>query len=189
MAAKQTINVTLVKSTIGRIEKHKASVRGLGLRRMHQTVTVEDTPATRGMIRAVSYLVKVDEDASPVTKAVKPAKKPAAKKAAPAKAAASTATVSSLPKKFSNKDGSDKLQMVEGIGPKIAELLNNDGITTFAQLSETKVDHIASILKAAGSRYALANPGTWPEQAALLANGELEAFEKLTDELDGGVRK
>jgi len=135
MAAKQTINVTLVKSTIGRIEKHKASVRGLGLRRMHQTVTVEDTPATRGMIRAVSYLVKVDEDASPVTKAVKPAKKPAAKKAAPAKAAASTATVSSLPKKF------------------------------------------------------LANPGTWPEQAALLANGELEAFEKLTDELDGGVRK
>jgi large subunit ribosomal protein L30 len=54
------IKVTLVKSTIGRIEAHKATVRGLGLRRMHHTVELQDTPAIRGMINAVSYLVKVE---------------------------------------------------------------------------------------------------------------------------------
>jgi len=54
------IKVTLVKSTIGRIEAHKATVKGLGLRRMHHTVELQDTPSIRGMINAVSYLVKVE---------------------------------------------------------------------------------------------------------------------------------
>lgn len=54
------IKVTLIKSTIGRIESHRACVRGLGLRRMHHTVEVIDTPAVRGMINAVSYLLKVE---------------------------------------------------------------------------------------------------------------------------------
>ena len=45
------------------------------------------------------------------------------------------------------------------------------------------------MLKAAGARYALANPGTWPEQASLLAAGKVAEFEKLAEELDGGVRK
>ena len=52
--------MTLVKSPIDRIEAHKATVRGLGLRRMHHTVELQDTPAIRGMINAVSYLVKVE---------------------------------------------------------------------------------------------------------------------------------
>lgn len=55
-----TIKVTLIKSVIGRIEAHKACVRGLGLRRMHHSVEVQDTPANRGMINAVSYLLKVE---------------------------------------------------------------------------------------------------------------------------------
>lgn len=55
-----SIKVTLVKSVIGRIESHKATVKGLGLRRLNHTVLVEDTPAIRGMINAVSYLVKVE---------------------------------------------------------------------------------------------------------------------------------
>jgi large subunit ribosomal protein L30 len=55
-----TIKVTLVRSLIGRIEAHKATVKGLGLRRMHHTVELQDTPAIRGMINAVSYLVKVE---------------------------------------------------------------------------------------------------------------------------------
>lgn len=55
-----TLKVTLVKSTIGRIQAHRACVAGLGLRRMHHTVEVQDTPANRGMINAVSYLLKVD---------------------------------------------------------------------------------------------------------------------------------
>ena len=60
MASKQAkkIRVTLVKSVIGTIVSHRACVRGLGLRRMHHTVEVEDTPAVRGMINKVSYLLK-----------------------------------------------------------------------------------------------------------------------------------
>lgn len=55
-----SIKVTLVKSVIGRIESHRATVKGLGLRRLNHTVVLEDTPAIRGMINAVSYLVKVE---------------------------------------------------------------------------------------------------------------------------------
>ena len=55
-----SIKVTLVKSVIGRIEAHKATVRGLGLRRMHHTVELQDTPAIRGMINTVGYLLKVE---------------------------------------------------------------------------------------------------------------------------------
>jgi large subunit ribosomal protein L30 len=63
MADKKTMKVKLVRSLHGRLERHQASVRGLGLRRMHQVVEVEDTPCTRGMVNAVSYMVKVVEEA------------------------------------------------------------------------------------------------------------------------------
>lgn len=56
--AKKQLKVTLVKSKFGRAKNHLACVRGLGLRRMHQTVLVEDTAAVRGMINKVSYLLK-----------------------------------------------------------------------------------------------------------------------------------
>jgi large subunit ribosomal protein L30 len=55
-----TVKVTQIKSVIGRIESHRACVRGLGLRRIHQTVEVQDTPAVRGMINKVNYLLKVE---------------------------------------------------------------------------------------------------------------------------------
>jgi large subunit ribosomal protein L30 len=58
--AKKMLKVTLVKSVIGTKESHRASVRGLGLRRMNHTVEVEDTPAVRGMINKVYYLVKCE---------------------------------------------------------------------------------------------------------------------------------
>ncbi len=54
------IKVTQIKSIIGTIEKHRACVRGLGLRRMHHSVIVLDTPENRGMINRVSYLVKAE---------------------------------------------------------------------------------------------------------------------------------
>ncbi|MDR2221054.1 MAG: 50S ribosomal protein L30 [Methylobacillus sp.] len=55
-----TVKVTLVKSLIGRIESHRACVSGLGLRRLNHTVEVQDTPANRGMINKVGYLLKVE---------------------------------------------------------------------------------------------------------------------------------
>ena len=60
MADKQ-LKVTLVKSLIGRLESHKACARGLGLRRMHHSVTVIDTPENRGMINKIYYMVSVEE--------------------------------------------------------------------------------------------------------------------------------
>lgn len=61
MAEKKMLRVTLKKSMYGRGKKHMACVRGLGLRRMHHTVEVEDTPAVRGMINKVSYLLEWEQ--------------------------------------------------------------------------------------------------------------------------------
>ena len=61
MAKINELKVTLVKSKHGRLKNHKACVAGLGLRKMHQTVTVADTPENRGMINRVSYLLSVEE--------------------------------------------------------------------------------------------------------------------------------
>ena len=56
----QKLKVTLVKSPIGTKQSHRACVRGLGLRRMHHTVEVLDTPENRGMINKISYMLKVE---------------------------------------------------------------------------------------------------------------------------------
>ena len=55
------VKVTLTKSVNGRLASHRACVRGLGLRRMHHSKVIEDTPCTRGMINKVAYLLKVEE--------------------------------------------------------------------------------------------------------------------------------
>jgi large subunit ribosomal protein L30 len=59
MADAKTVKVTLVKSPIGAKKNHIATVRGLGLRRMHHTVELKDTPEVRGMINTINYMVKV----------------------------------------------------------------------------------------------------------------------------------
>jgi large subunit ribosomal protein L30 len=59
--AKATIKVTQVKSAHGRLKNHRASISGLGLRRIGHTVEVEDTPSVRGMINKVHYLVRVED--------------------------------------------------------------------------------------------------------------------------------
>ena len=80
----------------------------------------------------------------------------------------------------------DDLTVVEGIGPKIAELCHGIGITTWAELSATEVSLLRTMLTDAGSRFATHDPTTWPEQAGLLARGEWADFVALTDRLDGG---
>ncbi len=59
--AEKKLRVTLVRSMYGRVSNHQACVRGLGLRRMHHTVEVVDTPQNRGMINKVSYMLKCEE--------------------------------------------------------------------------------------------------------------------------------
>lgn len=55
------LKVTQIRSTAKRLPEHKACISGLGLRRMHHSVEVEDTPSVRGMINKVSYMLKVEE--------------------------------------------------------------------------------------------------------------------------------
>ncbi len=82
----------------------------------------------------------------------------------------------------------DDLRIIEGIGPKISQLLNEAGISTFAQLASADIEDLRRILANAGSRFRLAKPDTWPEQARLAADGDWEALEALQSELTGGRR-
>jgi len=81
---------------------------------------------------------------------------------------------------------SNDLELIEGIGPKIAGLLTDAGISTFAQLAETSIEKIQEILDAAGSNYAIANPATWSKQSALAAAGKMDELKTLQDELTAG---
>ena len=83
----------------------------------------------------------------------------------------------------------DDLEVIEGIGPKIAAILAKGGITTFQQLADASVDTLKGLLIAAGSRFASHDPTTWGEQAKLAAAGDWDGFKKLTDELVAGKRK
>jgi predicted flap endonuclease-1-like 5' DNA nuclease len=84
------------------------------------------------------------------------------------------------------KNGQDDFTLIEGVGPKINELIHADGIHTFTDLAETKVERIQGILDKAGSRYSLANPGTWPAQSDMAASNRWKDLKAWQDELDGG---
>ena len=83
----------------------------------------------------------------------------------------------------------DDLTLIEGIGPKIAGLLRNVGIHTFRQLSETNSERLQQILDDGGPNFKRANPGTWPEQARLAADGLMNELKALQDSLTGGIRR
>ncbi len=61
MAIEKKIKLTLVRSLNGRLKSHKACAAGLGIRKMHQTVEVKDTPENRGMVNKINYMLKVEE--------------------------------------------------------------------------------------------------------------------------------
>lgn len=108
-----------------------------------------------------------------------------AKKKAPAQKTASAKKATPKAKKAK----ADDLKKIEGIGPKVAGLLTDAGINTFAKLAKAKQNKLQSILDAAGSRYRIIDPSTWSEQAALAKEGDWDGLKKLQDELDGGKRK
>jgi large subunit ribosomal protein L4 len=80
----------------------------------------------------------------------------------------------------------DKLQTVEGIGPAIEKILNENNIHTFAQLAVAPVDQLKDILSKAGSRYSIHNPATWPQQAELARDGKMDELKQWQEKLDGG---
>lgn len=82
----------------------------------------------------------------------------------------------------------DDLKLIEGIGPKIAGILQAAGIRSFAQLAAMTPATIQPLLDAAGPSYRIADPLTWPEQAALAAAGRWDELQALQDTLIGGRR-
>ena len=80
----------------------------------------------------------------------------------------------------------DDLTAVEGIGPKISGLLKADGITTWRELANAKVERIQGVLDAAGKRYKLADPSSWPKQAEMAADGRWDDLDEYQDFLQGG---
>ncbi len=106
--------------------------------------------------------------------------------AVPVEEAAVEAPAAAKSVKAKKESSGDDLKKIEGVGPKISELLVGAGISTFAKLAETPADTIKGILDAAGSRYKMHDPTTWPDQASLAANGKWDELAKLQDELKGG---
>lgn len=143
-----------------------------------------------GVYNSVVSLVETATNGNGVAKKATAEKAPA-KKATTAKAAtdkAAPAAKSEAKPAAKKTTAADNLTKIEGIGPKIAELLKAAGIVSFADLSNAKVATLKGILDAAGKRYQMHDPSTWAQQAALAAKGEWAKLEKLQGELKGGKR-
>ncbi len=84
-------------------------------------------------------------------------------------------------------DEEDDLKVIEGIGPKLEQVLKAAGIKTYRDLAAKSVEELQAVLDAAGIAR-ISNPETWPEQAQLAAAGQWEALRQLQDTLKGGRR-
>lgn len=123
---------------------------------------------------SVLPLVEAEETATVKTKPA--AEVPAATEKAPA---------AEKPKAAKKAKGDD-LKKIEGIGPKIAEVFVNAGIDSFEKLAKASADDLKAILDEAGSQFSSHDPGTWPKQAGLAAEGKWDELQQLQDELKGG---
>ncbi len=138
---------------------------------------------------------------APVAETPKPAPEPkptakpktAAKPKTPAKpkAAPKAKTIDITAAKtagFALKNADD-LTIIEGVGPKINDLFKDNGLNTFAQVAKATVPQMRAILDKGGSRFRMANPGTWAQQADLAANNKWAELKALQDKLSAGVDK
>lgn len=133
-----------------------------------RVVEVEVVPAAVKRVAAKSTVTAAKPTAKKV--AQKPAR-PAAKKSSRRRSASG-----------------DDLKKIEGIGPKVAEVLGSAGLESFSLLAESTTERLREILAEAGSRYRFMDPSTWPEQASLAAAGRWDDLSALQDELKGGRR-
>ncbi len=131
--------------------------------------------------------VILEDDVLTVAKNLSKASKPAPKKEAkeeikeeaPKKATAAA-------KAPAAKKGADKLNKIEGIGPKIASVLTEAGVDSFAVLATKSPKDIRAILDAAEGNFKAHDPGTWPKQAEMAAAGNWDELKAWQDELNGG---
>ncbi len=121
-----------------------------------------------------------------VSEKKKATKKDKPETAAPAK---KKAAVEKPAKKTKTAKAGDDLKKVEGIGPKIEQIFKDAGIMTFADLAGYEVEKLKEILTAAGPRFASKNPGSWPKQAKMAAEGKWDELKEWQDKVKGGIEK
>jgi large subunit ribosomal protein L15 len=150
------------------------------------TAVVDATLNKKASVKAVKVETGTPKNEKKVAKKEKQESAP--KVALPAKEeVAPVAPAEEKPKATKkNTPKGDDLRKVEGIGPKIAELFNNAGIATFADLAATPVEKLNEILEEAGPRYTIHNPTTWPRQAQLASEEKWDELSDLQNKLDGG---
>ena len=178
------LRITYVKSAIGYSKDQKATIRSLGLHKLNSVALHDDTPSIRGMAFKVRHLVTLEEVADEQPAA--PARSKPAPRTTFAPAAVAEAPITPAAAAPAQPSRSEDLEVIEGIGPKIAGVLRAAGITTMAQLAATDVDRLKAILQEGEVR--IGDPTTWPEQAALAAAGKWDEFDQLTAQLKGGRR-
>jgi large subunit ribosomal protein L27 len=127
----------------------------------------KSAPATKAAVEAVSVAEEVE--------VTMPELAPAEKKAA-------------APKKEKGPK-LDDLKIIEGVGPKIETLLKEGGVSTWAELAAASEDRLKEILNAAGPRYQIHDPSTWPAQAKFAVEGKWEELKEYQDMLTGGRDK
>ncbi|MFV1922703.1 MAG: 30S ribosomal protein S20 [Methylotenera sp.] len=174
-AALRSTMRTAMKKIVKAIE---SGDKAIAVAAYSENVSVIDRIADKGIIhknkaaRHKSRLsAKIKAMGGEAPKLVKAKKAPTPKATAPKKATASKG---------------DKLTTVEGIGPKIETLLNEEGISTFADLADAKIETLTAVLEKAGPRFKMHKPDTWPQQAALARDGKMDELKALQDELNGG---
>lgn len=158
-----------------------------------ETVEVAPAPAPKAVKapKAAPVVEKPAVEEAPVVAAAPevveaPAAPVVEEAAAPAEKPAKASKSEKITLPSGKKVAKDDLKLVEGIGPKIAELLHHAGIQTWADLATADVEKVQAILDEAGPNYRIHDPATWSKQAALAAEGKWEELEALQAELSGG---
>ena len=129
--------------------------------------------------------------AAPAPAPAPPAPKPAARVAAAVATAAAVDLAAARAAGFTMK-GVDDLTIIEGVGPKINELMKAHGVKTFADVAKSSVPNLQKVLDAGGPHFRLANPETWPHQAQMAADNRwsaLKAFQEQMGRRTGGPAK
>jgi len=147
----------------------------------------------RNYVSVLPQVAEVVDAPAPAKKAApksEPAPKAKAPVAAPEVTEAAAEVEAAAEKKAAPKKEKapklDDLKIIEGVGPKIETLLKDGGINTWAELAAASVDRLKEILDAAGPRYQIHDPSTWPAQAKFAAEGKWEELKDYQEMLMGG---
>ncbi len=148
--------------------------------------TVTEKPAKKAAVVEDVAPVAVEEVAAPVVEETATVSAPEVEPEEVATAAAPEAVEEVKAPAAQKVPTLDDLKIVEGIGPKIEQLLNEGGISTWAELAATPIDRLKEILDAAGARYQIHDPSTWPAQSKFAMEGQWEELKEYQDMLTGG---